>query len=169
MDLDPTCWIHPSAVLLGDVRLGANVSVWPTVVLRGDQGAIVIGEDTNLQDGTVAHATGGISTVRVGARVTVGHRVILHGCEVGDDVLVGMGSILLDDCRIEPWCLVAAGSVVPGGMHVPSGSVVMGNPARVVRELREKDRLMIQGGVAAYRMLAEEWHGKGVGLRGVAP
>jgi carbonic anhydrase/acetyltransferase-like protein (isoleucine patch superfamily) len=163
MNVDPTAWIHPSAVLMGDVTLSARVSVWPTVVLRGDQGEIVVGEDSNLQDGTIAHATGGFSTVRVGARVTVGHRVILHGCQVGDDVLVGMGSILLDNCVIEPWCLIAAGALVPVGARIPSGSVVMGNPGRVVRQFTDRDRAMIEGGVAAYRMLAERWAAEGVG------
>jgi carbonic anhydrase/acetyltransferase-like protein (isoleucine patch superfamily) len=153
----PEAWVHPSASLLADVQLGPRVSVWPGVVLRGDQGGIVIGADTNLQDLTVAHATGGISTVRIGARVTVGHRAILHGCVVEDDCLVGMGSILLDNCHVEPWCLIGAGTVVPPGMRIPTGSLVLGSPARVVRPLRDKDREGIRTGCRTYLELAAKY------------
>lgn len=151
----PEAWVHGSAWLLADVTVGARASIWPGVVLRGDQGAVIIGEDTNVQDLAVAHATGGISTVEIGARVTVGHRAILHGCVVEDDCLVGMGSILLDNCHIEPWCLIGAGAVVPPGMRVPSGSLVLGSPARVVRPLRDKDREAIRTGCRTYLGLAE--------------
>jgi carbonic anhydrase/acetyltransferase-like protein (isoleucine patch superfamily) len=152
--VDPTAFVHPSAQILGDVRLAAGVSVWPGVVLRGDQGAIAVGEQSNLQDLTCAHATGGFSTVSIGARVTVGHRVILHGCTVEDDCLVGMGSILLDNCHVEPWCIIGAGAVVPVGMRIPSGSLVLGMPARVVRTLGEKDRAQIAHGYRAYLTIA---------------
>lgn len=155
--VDPSAYLHASAHLLGDVTLGANVSVWPGVVLRGDQGAIRIGADTNLQDLTCAHATGGLSRVTIGARVTVGHRVILHGCTVEDDCLIGMGSILLDNCHIEPWCIVGAGAVVPVGMRIPSGSLVLGMPAKVVRPLRDGDRAQIEGGREAYLELARRY------------
>lgn len=155
--VDPTAFVHPSAHLLADVRLAARVSVWPGVVLRGDQGAIVVGEDTNLQDGTIAHATGGFSTVTIGKRVTVGHRVILHGCTVEDDCLVGMGSILLDNCHVEAGCIIGAGAVVPVGMRIPAGSLVLGMPAKVVRPLRDKDYEQIRGGYQAYLELAERY------------
>ena len=150
-------WVHPAAHLVGDVQLASGVSVWPTTVLRGDQGRITIGEDSNLQDGTIAHGTGGVSVVNVGARVTVGHRAILHGCEVHDDVLVGMGSILLDNCVIEPWVIVGAGALVPSGMRVPTGSLVLGAPARVVRLLTERDRERIRHGCAEYLRLARTY------------
>ncbi len=153
--VDPSAFVHASAQLLGDVTLGPRVSVWPGVVLRGDQGAIRIGEETNLQDLTVAHATGGRSRVILGARVTVGHRVILHGCTVEDDCLVGMGSILLDNCHIEPWCIIGAGAVVPVGMRIPSGSLVLGTPGRVARPLREKDVEQIRMGKQAYLDIAD--------------
>jgi carbonic anhydrase/acetyltransferase-like protein (isoleucine patch superfamily) len=156
-NVDPTAYVHASAQLLGDVTLGANVSVWPGVVLRGDQGAIRIGADTNLQDLTCAHATGGFSTVTVGARVTVGHRVILHGCTVEDDCLIGMGSILLDNCHIEPWCIIGAGAVVPVGMRIPSGSLVLGMPGKVIRPLKDSDRRQIEGGKEAYLQLAAKY------------
>lgn len=155
--IDPSAWVHPSASILGDVQLGPRVSVWPGVVLRGDQGAIVVGEETNLQDLTCAHATGGFSTVTIGARVTVGHRVILHGCTVEDDCLIGMGSILLDNCHIERGCIIGAGAVVPVGMRIPAGSLVLGMPAKVVRPLRDKDYEQIRGGYQAYLELADRY------------
>ena len=152
-----SAYVHATAQLIGDVEIEAGASVWPGVVLRGDQGAIRIGEDTNIQDLTVAHATGGLSTTRIGARVTVGHRVILHGCSVEEDCLIGMGSVLLDNCHIEPWCVIGAGALMPVGMRVPTRSLVLGIPARVVRTLREGDYAAITGGCAAYRELAEAY------------
>lgn len=148
--------MHASAVVIGDVRIGPRVSVWPGVVLRGDQGEIVVGEDSNLQDGTIAHATGGISTVTVGPRVTVGHRVLLHGCTVEGDALIGMGAILLDHCVVEPWSLVGAGALVPPGKRVPTRTLYLGNPGRVVRALTERDLAMIEHGRDEYlRLLAD--------------
>lgn len=158
----PEAWVHPSAHLLGDVKLAARASVWPTVVLRGDQGAVVIGEDTNLQDGTIAHGTGGVSVVTIGARCTVGHRALLHGCVVEDDVLVGMGSILLDNCHIESWCVIGAGALVRSGMHVPTGSLVLGTPGRIVRTLTEADRERIRHGCAEYLRLAATYRKQGL-------
>lgn len=152
-DLHPDAWVHPGAHVLADVHLAARVSVWPTAVLRGDQGRVSIGEDTNIQDGVVAHGTGGVSVVTVGARCTVGHRAILHGCVVEDDVLVGMGSILLDNCHVESWCVIGAGALVPSGMRIPSGSLVLGSPGRVVRTLREADRERIRHGCREYLRL----------------
>ncbi len=134
--IDATAYVDPAAVVIGDVHLGAEVSVWPNVVLRGDQGSIHVGEKSNIQDGTVAHATGGISTVTIGAHVTVGHKVLLHGTTVEDWVLVGMGAILLDNSVIGTGSIVGAGALVTAGTIVPPNSMVLGAPARVVRELR---------------------------------
>ena len=154
--VDPSAWVHASAVVIGDVRIGPRVSVWPGVVLRGDQGEIVVGEDSNLQDGTIAHATGGVSTVTVGPRVTVGHRVLLHGCRVEGDALIGMGAILLDHCVVEPWALVGAGTLVAPGKRVPTRTLYLGNPGRVVRALTERDLAMIEHGRDEYlRLLAD--------------
>lgn len=152
----PSAWIHRSAVLIGEVFIGPRVSVWPGVVLRGDQGGIHVGEESNLQDGTIAHATGGLSSVRVGARVTVGHRALLHGCTVADDCLVGMGAILLDLCVIEPYCVVGAGTVIRVGQVVPTRSLVVGNPARVVRRLSDEEvaRWISHGHAEYLRLLA---------------
>lgn len=156
--VDPSAWVHPMATLIGEVTLGPRVSVWPGVVLRGDQGAIVIGEESNLQDGTIAHCTGALSTTTVGARVTVGHRVLLHGCTVGDDCLVGMGAILLDNCVIEPLSVVGAGALVPAGRRFPARSLLMGSPARVVRTLSDADiERIIRHGHAEYLRLAAHY------------
>ncbi len=154
-----SAWVHPSAVVIGHVILGERVSVWPGVVLRGDQGAIHIGDETNLQDGTIAHATGGISTVTIGARCTVGHRVILHGCIVGDDCLVGMGSIVLDNAQIGAGSIVGAGALVPVGAQIPSGVLVLGMPAKFVRAVTDTDRERIRTGHLAYLALLASQHG----------
>ncbi len=144
IDIHPTAFIAPGAVVLGDVTLGARASVWYGAVLRGDMAAIVVGEATNVQDGAIVHVDDGKPT-RIGARVGVGHRAILHGCTVEDDCLVGMGSILLNDVHLGAGSVVAAGAVVPEGTRVPPGSLVVGVPARVTRSvddaLRERIRL----------------------------
>jgi carbonic anhydrase/acetyltransferase-like protein (isoleucine patch superfamily) len=130
--VDPTAFIAPTAVVLGDVTLGPRASVWYTSVLRGDMAPITIGADSNIQDGSVVHVDEGVPC-RVGERVGVGHRVILHGCTVEDDSLIGMGSVLLNHVTIGRGSVVAAGAVIPEGMQVPPGSLVMGVPGRIVR------------------------------------
>jgi carbonic anhydrase/acetyltransferase-like protein (isoleucine patch superfamily) len=130
--VDPTAFIAPTAVVLGDVTLGPRSSVWYTSVLRGDMAPISIGADSNIQDGSVVHVDEGVPC-RVGERVGVGHRVILHGCTVEDDSLIGMGSVLLNHVTIGRGSVVAAGAVIPEGMQVPPGSLVMGVPGRIVR------------------------------------
>ena len=122
---------------MGDVTIGAESSVWYGAVLRGDMAAIVIGSQTNLQDGTIVHVDDD-APCRVGSRVGVGHRVILHGCAVEDDCLIGMGSILLNKVHVGAGSVVAAGAVLPEGMQVPPRSLVMGVPARVVRAVDER-------------------------------
>jgi carbonic anhydrase/acetyltransferase-like protein (isoleucine patch superfamily) len=143
INIHPTAFIARGAVVLGDVTLGARASVWYGAVLRVDMAAIVVGEATNLQDGTIVHVDEG-KPARIGARVGVGHRVILHGCTVEDDCLIGMGSVLLNDVHIGTGSVVAAGAVVPEGTLVPAGSLVVGVPARVTRAvddaLRERIR-----------------------------
>lgn len=155
--VDASAFVHASAVLIGEVVVGPRASIWPCAALRGDDGAIVIGADTSIQDGTVIHATEGISRTTVGARVTVGHKVILHGCTIGDDCLIGMGSLVLDNAVIEPWSFVAAGTVIPPNKVVRSGEMVMGNPFRVVRTLTPKDREWIEHAWTVYVRRAEEY------------
>lgn len=154
--LAASVWVHRSAVIIGDVQLADGVSVWPGVVLRGDQGAIVVGEGSNLQDGTIAHATGGISTTIVGARCTVGHRVLLHGCRVEDDCLIGMGAILLDNCVVGAGSIVGAGAVIPKGKIVPPRSLVLGIPGKVVRTVSDVEfEEHIRHGYLEYQRLAQ--------------
>jgi carbonic anhydrase/acetyltransferase-like protein (isoleucine patch superfamily) len=128
---------------MGDVTLGARASVWYGTVVRGDMDRIVVGEATNLQDGAVVHVDAG-RPARIGARVGVGHRAIVHGCTVEDDCLIGMGSVLLNGVVIGTGSVVAAGAVLREGMVVPPGSVVMGVPARVVRPVDEPLRARIR-------------------------
>ena len=135
----PDAFVHSAAILIGEVEIGPESSVWPTATLRGDDGPIRIGARTSIQDGTVIHNTEGLSTTTVGDRVTVGHRVILHGCTVGDDCIIGMGCIILDNAVVEPGCIVGAGAVIPPGKRVEAGTVVVGNPMRLLRTCTEKD------------------------------
>jgi len=143
INIHPSAFIAPGAVVLGDVTLGPRASVWYGAVLRADMAAIVVGEATNLQDGTIVHVDAG-KPARIGARVGVGHRAILHACTVEDDCLIGMGSILLNEVHIGTGSVVAAGAVVPEGTRIPPGSLVLGVPARVTRAvddaLRERIR-----------------------------
>lgn len=134
MRVDPTAYIAPGAVVLGDVTLGKHSSIWYNTVVRGDSESIVIGEATNIQDLSMVHADAGVPCT-IGARVGVGHRAILHGCTVEDECLIGMGAIVMNRVRIGSGSVVAAGAVIPEGVTIPSGSVVMGVPARVVREV----------------------------------
>ncbi len=143
ISIHPTAFIAPGAVVLGDVTLGARASVWYGAVLRGDTAGIVVGEAANLQDGTMVHVDEGKPT-RIGARVGVGHRAILHGCTVEDDCLIGMGSILLNDVHIGTGSVVAAGAVLPEGTRVPPGSLVVGVPARVTRAVDDALRQRIR-------------------------
>ncbi|HEX3276088.1 MAG TPA: gamma carbonic anhydrase family protein [Gemmatimonadales bacterium] len=130
--IHPTAFIAPGAAVMGDVTLGEEASVWYGAVVRGDMAPIVIGAQTNLQDGTIVHVDAGVPCT-IGPRVGVGHRVILHGCTVEPDCLIGMGSVLLNHVRIGTGSVVAAGAVIPEGMVVPAGSVVMGVPGRIIR------------------------------------
>jgi len=127
-----TAFIAPGAAVMGDVTLGADSSVWYGAVVRGDMAPIVIGPETNLQDGTIVHVDEGVPCT-IGRRVGVGHRSILHGCTVEDECLIGMGSVLLNHVRIGTGSVVAAGAVIPEGMQVPPQSLVMGVPGRIVR------------------------------------
>ncbi len=153
----PGAYVHPMATLIGDVVIGAGSSVWPGAVLRGDDGPIVIGEHTSIQDGTVIHATEGQSRTTVGSRVTVGHQVILHGCTIADDCLIGMGSCLLDNVVVEDWAFVAAGTLVPPNKRVGAGQMMMGNPGRIVRALTDADRAWIVHSWQAYMRRAQEY------------
>jgi carbonic anhydrase/acetyltransferase-like protein (isoleucine patch superfamily) len=148
--LGEDAFVHPAAVVIGQISLGARASVWPNVTMRADEGPIVIGEDSNIQDGSTVHMTGGWTDTHVGARCTVGHNVILHGCTIGDDCLIGMGSIILDGVTIGAGSFVGAGSLIPPNKTIPPNSFVMGNPYRVIRECGDRERTWIKGGWAHY-------------------
>jgi len=132
--IDASAWVAASAEVIGQVTLLADASVWFAAVVRGDMDTIVIGQGSNIQDGSVLHADAG-QPLTIGNGVTVGHKVILHGCTVGDGSLVGMGAIVLNGARIGKNCLVGAGSLVTEGKEFPDGSLIMGTPAKVVRAL----------------------------------
>ena len=130
--IDPSAFIAPGAIVLGDVSLGRDASIWYHCVVRGDMAPITIGDSSNIQDLTMVHVDEGVPCV-VGARVAVGHRAILHGCTVEDDSLIGMGAVLLNGVVVGRGSVVGAGAVLPEDMAVPPGSLVLGVPARVVR------------------------------------
>ena len=151
----PTAFIHPLAVILGDVTLGARVSVWPTAVLRGDTDAITIGDDSNVQDGTVVHVDKGLPTT-IGKRVAIGHRAIVHGSTIEDDCLIAMGAIVLNGVHVGTGSIVGAGAVCREGMRIPPNSLVLGVPGRVTRETTSAERDLITHTVESYLALQEE-------------
>lgn len=133
MQMEKKVFIAPNATVVGDVELEDKVSIWYGAVLRGDNGTIRIGRGTNIQDNCIIH-----EKTSIGAGCTVGHGAILHGCTIGDNCLIGMGAIVLDGAVLEEHCLVGAGAVVTGKMNAPAGSLLLGNPAQVVKPLTQK-------------------------------
>jgi carbonic anhydrase/acetyltransferase-like protein (isoleucine patch superfamily) len=155
----PSCFVADSAQVIGSIRLEQDASVWFNTVLRGDNELITIGPESNVQDATVIHTDAGIE-VRLGRGVTVGHRVMLHGCEVGDYSLIGIGAIVLNRAKIGKHCLIGAGALITEDKVIPDGSLVLGSPGRVVRQVSDQQKLMLQGSAAHYvqnarRYLAE--------------
>ncbi|NTW49224.1 MAG: gamma carbonic anhydrase family protein [Chlorobiales bacterium] len=139
-EIDESVFLCEGAVVVGDVKIGKDSSIWFNAVVRGDVCPIKIGERSNVQDNATLHVTHDTGPLTIGNNVTIGHNAVLHACTVKDYVLVGMGAILLDDCVIEPYSLIAAGALVRQGFVVPSGSLVAGVPAKVVRALTEAER-----------------------------
>ncbi len=135
-EIDPSCLIARGAIVLGNVRLGRNSSVWYNTVIRGDTERVEVGEDTNIQDLSMLHADPGFPCL-IGPRVTVGHRAILHGCTVEEDSLIGMGAILLNGVRVGRGSVIGAGAVLLEGTQVPPGSLVVGLPGKVIRPVDE--------------------------------
>jgi carbonic anhydrase/acetyltransferase-like protein (isoleucine patch superfamily) len=136
-------WAAPSADLIGDVRLGSRASVWFGAVIRADNTPILIGEESNIQDGAIGHSDPG-APLTIGARVTVGHQAILHGCRVGDGALIGMGARVLNGAVIGDNCLVGAGALVTEGKSFEAGMLIVGSPARALRPLTEAELAMLQ-------------------------
>jgi len=147
--IDPTAWVAPSADLIGDVRLGPRASVWFGVVIRADNTPILLGEETNFQDGAVGHSDPG-APLTIGARVTVGHQAILHGCTVEDEALIGMGARILNGAVIGAQCIVGAGALVTEGKQFGPRSLIVGSPARAVRTLTDEQVAMLHLSAAHY-------------------
>lgn len=148
--LGPDVFLAEGSVVVGDVTLGARASVWYGAVLRGDTMPIRVGARSNIQDLSVVHITTDVAGTTIGDEVTVGHRVILHACTVGDRVLVGMGAIVLDEAVIEREVVLGAGSLVPPRARLESGYLYLGSPAKRIRPLRDSDFAMIEAGWRAY-------------------
>ena len=155
-ELGPGVYVDDTALVEGRVRIGADASIWPMTVVRGDINFIEIGERSNVQDGSVLHVTHdsiydpGGHPLRIGAGVTIGHRVVLHACVIGDYCLIGMGSIVMDGAVLQPRVMVGAGSVVTPGKKLESGYLWLGSPARKVRPLTEKELAFLEYSAAHY-------------------
>lgn len=147
---DENIVICEGACVVGDVTLANGVSVWYNAVLRGDEGGITVGENTNIQDGAILH-----EETKVGAGCTIGHNAIVHGCTVGDNVLIGMGATVLNGAKIGNDCIVGAGALVTGKMDAPDGSMILGSPAKVVRPLTEAEIEGNRESAKGYLHLAE--------------
>ena len=142
--IDPTAYVHPDAVVIGNVHIGAEASIWPGAVLRGDGAAIVIGARTSIQDGSVLHVTP-IHGTTVGDECVVGHLVHLEGCTIEDGALVGSGAVVLHDAVVRTGALVGAGAVVSGGVEVPSRAMALGIPAKIRPDAVDPDRMILMG------------------------
>jgi carbonic anhydrase/acetyltransferase-like protein (isoleucine patch superfamily) len=153
--IHPDAFIHPEAFVCGDVTLGAGASIWPKAVIRADSASIIVGASSNVQDGVVMHVDPGLPCT-IGARVTIGHRAIVHGATVEDDCLIGMGAIVLNRVVVGRGSLVGAGAVCAEGMVIPPNSVVLGVPGKVVRSMDDTLRARAAHGVEAYVALAEQ-------------
>ncbi|AIZ31824.1 gamma carbonic anhydrase family protein [Pseudomonas parafulva] len=156
VEAHPSSWAAPTATLIGKVRLQARASVWFGAVLRGDNELIDIGEDSNVQDGTVMHTDLG-SPLTLGKGVTIGHNAMLHGCSVGDYSLIGINAVILNGARIGRYCIIGANALIPEGKEIPDGSLVMGSPGKVVRELTEQQKRMLEASAAHYVHNAERY------------
>jgi len=154
--LGPGAWAAPSADLIGDVRLAARASVWFSAVIRADNTPILIGEGSNVQDGAVCHSDPG-APLTVGARVTVGHQAILHGCTIGAGALIGMGARILNHAVIAERCLVGAGALVTEGKAFEPGYLIVGSPARAVRPLSEAELAALEVSAAHYGQKAAQY------------
>ena len=147
-------WVAENATVLGNVILEENASVWFNAVLRGDNDPITIGENSNIQDGSVLHTDIGCP-LNIGKDVTVGHMVMLHGCTIGDNSLIGMGATVLNGAKIGKNCLIGAGALIPEGKEIPEGSLVMGMPGKVVRQLDADAIASLSRSAATYRSKAQ--------------
>jgi len=150
-------FVAPSADIIGEVKIGDQSSIWFQVVIRGDVHTIEIGARTNIQDQSCLHVTRKRFPLKVGDECTIGHRVVLHGCTVGNRVLVGMGAIVMDDAVIEDDCIIGAGALVTQGTRIPSGHLAMGSPAKVVRPLKKEELEFLRLSAQNYVLDGQEY------------
>ena len=153
----PSAYVDPSAQVIGDVVIGERSTVWPNVTLRGDVHSLRIGNETNIQDNSVLHADFPDFPLTLGNRVTVGHLVMLHGCTVEDDALIGIGAIVLNGAKIGKGSVIAAGALISEGVEVPPNSLVMGVPGKVRREVTAEERERFGSGVEHYVELGQQY------------
>ena len=147
--IEGTCFIADSATLIGSVILGDYVNVWFNAVLRADTDLLIVGENSNIQDGSVLHMDKGFP-LTIGRNVTIGHKVMLHGCTIGDSSLVGMNAVVLNGAKIGKNCLIGANALVPEGREIPDSSVVLGSPGKIVREVTSSEIESFQSSAKAY-------------------
>ena len=155
--IHPTVYLSENVCVIGDVEIGEDSSVWFGAVIRGDVNYIRIGRRTNIQDNSVVHVTHETHPTIIGDNVTVGHRVILHGCRVGSNVLIGMGAVVMDGVEIEDYVLVGAGALLTPNKKIPSGVLVAGVPAKIVRDLREEEIKLIEESAENYVRYKNEY------------
>jgi len=160
--LDEDCWVAPTAVVAGDVVLGAGASVWFGAVVRGDVFPISIGAETNIQDNAVVHVSGGRHATQIGSGVTVGHGATLHGCTVHDRALIGIGAVVLDGAIVGEEAMVGAGALVTPGTEIPPRTLAVGSPARVKRPLTDAELERLRKSGPHYRQLAARYRSSSV-------
>jgi carbonic anhydrase/acetyltransferase-like protein (isoleucine patch superfamily) len=148
--IDPTVFIADGVFIIGDVEIGKDSSVWYNTVIRGDVNYIRIGERTNIQDNTVVHVTNKKFPTHIGSNVTIGHSAVIHACTINDYSLIGIGTVVLDDARVGPFALVAAGAVITMGMVIPEGTLAAGVPAKIIRTLTEDERKFLMKSAQNY-------------------
>jgi gamma-carbonic anhydrase len=159
--IDPSAFIAPGTFIAGDVTIGAEASIWPGCSLRGDIASIVIGAHSNVQDGSVVHVADNLPAI-VGEWVTVGHKAIVHACEIGDEVLIGMGAIILDGAKIGARSIIGANSTVTNRTIIPPGSLVMGSPAKVKRALSDEEQAGIRVWAERYVTVSRAYIARGM-------
>jgi carbonic anhydrase/acetyltransferase-like protein (isoleucine patch superfamily) len=152
----PSAFVAPSADLIGSVVLEESSSIWFNVVIRADNEQITIGRDTNVQDGSVVHTDTGIP-MTLGRGITVGHQAMLHGCQIGDYTLIGMRATVLNRAKIGRYCLIGAGALITEGKEIPDGTVWMGAPAKLVRQVTDLERQVLEGSAAHYVQNAQRY------------
>ena len=155
-EIASSAWVADSAAVIGDVTLGENVSIWYGAVVRGDTERIRIGKDSNIQDNSVVHVDSSGFSTQVGEGVTVGHRVVLHGCRIGDGALIGIGAIVLNGAEVGEGALIGAGSLVSPGTRIPAGVLALGTPCKVKRPLTEEEKEQLRVSARNYVKLARE-------------